>query len=84
MLEMAGLRVPFDVACACLCLLGKTPHLAGICPNLTMVGIKAVSLLTSQLKLGTRGIPEYASRTYVKSFWQDGLSAPGLKTALCS
>ena len=44
--------------------------------NLHMVGVKAVSLLTTLLKSGDRGVPEYASRTYVRSYWQDGASAP--------
>jgi DNA-binding LacI/PurR family transcriptional regulator len=76
LLAQAGLRVPTDIACACLCLLEKSESLAGIYPNLHMVGFKAVSLLTTQLKLGTRGVPDYASRTYVRSSWQDGPSAP--------
>jgi LacI family transcriptional regulator len=72
----AGLRVPDDVACACLCLLEGTAGLAGVFPNLHMVGTKAVSLLTSQLKQGTRGVSPFASSTYVRSRWQDGASAP--------
>jgi len=76
LLAAAGLSIPKDVACACLCLLGQNTELAGIYPNLHMVGLKAVSLLTSQLKLGTRGIAEFASSTYVRSQWRDGPSAP--------
>ncbi|MFT3782169.1 MAG: LacI family DNA-binding transcriptional regulator [Nibricoccus sp.] len=76
LLERAGLRVPKDVACACLCLIDEATHLAGVCPNLHLVGVKAVSLLTSQLKQGTRGVAEFASSTYVRSRWQDGPSAP--------
>jgi LacI family transcriptional regulator len=76
MLESVNLRVPDDVACACLCLIAGQPQLAGVAPNLHMVGIKAVSLLTSQLKQGTRGISEFPSNTYVKSRWVDGATAP--------
>lgn len=76
MLQTAGLKVPEDVACACLCLLEKTGRLAGVCPNLHMVGVKALSLLTTLLKSGDRGVPEFASRTYVRSHWQEGDTAP--------
>jgi len=80
LLADAGLRVPDDVACACLCLQEENPQVAGIYPNLHMVGIKAVSLLTSQLRQGSHGVAEFASSTYVRSRWQDGASAP-FKTA---
>ena len=76
LLKGAGFRVPEDIACACLCLLDKDNRMAGVCPNLHMVGVKAISLLTTLLKSGERGVPEYASRTYVRSYWQDGDSAP--------
>ncbi len=76
LLKAAGFRVPEDVACACLCLLDKNPHLAGVYPNLHMVGAKAISLITTMLKSGDRDVPEFASRTYVRSYWQDGETAP--------
>jgi LacI family transcriptional regulator len=82
LLERAGVRVPRDVACACICLLDENPELAGVYPNLHMVGVKAVSLLTSQLKQGTHGVAEFASSTYVRSRWQDGASAPFKKPVL--
>lgn len=82
LLHNAGLRVPEDVACACLCLPEGNTELAGVQPNLHMVGVKAVSLLTSQLKQGSRGISEFASNTYVRSRWQDGPSAPHLKSPI--
>ncbi len=84
LLAEAGLRVPRDVACACLCLQEENTGLAGIYPNLHMVGIKAVSLLTSQLKQGTQGVAEFSSSTYVRSRWQDGPSAPFKKPVLSS
>ena len=80
----AKLRVPDDVACACLCLLEGATGLAGVCPNLHMVGTKAVSLLTIQLKQGTRGVAPFASSTYVRSRWQDGPSAPWKTAAVLS
>jgi LacI family transcriptional regulator len=76
LLSNAGLRVPQDVACACLCLPEGNIGLAGVHPNLHMVGVNAVSLLTSQLKQGSRGVSEFPSNTYVRSRWQDGASAP--------
>jgi LacI family transcriptional regulator len=76
LLAIAGLRVPRDVACSCLCLMEENTGLAGVFPNLHMVGVKAVSLLTSQLKQGTQGVAEFSSSTYVRSRWQDGPSAP--------
>jgi DNA-binding LacI/PurR family transcriptional regulator len=82
LLVNAGLSVPDEVACACLCLLEDTTGLAGVIPNLNMVGTKAVSLLTSQLKQGTRGVSSFASSTYVRSRWQDGASAPWKKVAV--
>ena len=79
LLTAAGLRVPDDVACACLAL---TEHdvpdqLAGIRPNYRTVGARAISQLATQLKVGDRGVPEFSPQTYVPSKWQDGRSAPG-------
>lgn len=76
MLLSAGLLVPQEVACASLCLLDRSSGLAGVCPNPGVVGAKAVSLVAALLKSGERGVPQFASRTYVKSAWQDGSSAP--------
>ena len=76
LLSSAGFRVPDDVACACLCLLDKNKRLAGVYPNLHMVGARAISLITTMLKSGDRDVPEFASRTYVRSYWQDGETAP--------
>ena len=84
LLSDTGLRAPRDIACACLCLLEENSGLAGIYPNLHMVGIKAVSLLTSQLKQGTQGVAEFSSSTYVRSRWQDGPSAPYKNTVSAS
>ena len=76
MLRSAGLLVPDEVACASLCLLDRDSGLAGVCPNPRVVGAKAVALVAAQLKSGERGVPEFASRTFVKSVWRDGDSAP--------
>ena len=77
MLESQSLRVPHDVACACLCLCGPNrPELAGIRPYLHLLGERAISIVVAQLKTTERGAPEYASSIYVQSVWQDGKSAP--------
>lgn len=77
LLEQAGMRVPADVACACLCLSGGEPAaLAGVRPHLHLVGERAVSIVVTQLKSGQPGLPEVPSSIYVQSTWQDGPSAP--------
>ena len=80
MLRSAGLLVPQEVACASLCLLDRHAGLAGVCPNPGVVGAKAVSIVAALLKSGERGVPQFASRTYVKSSWTDGASAPAKPT----
>jgi len=77
-IEEAGLRVPADVACACLCLCDDSapPGLAGVRPHLHLVGERAVSIVVTQLKSGLPGLPEVPSSIYVQSTWQDGPSAP--------
>lgn len=76
-IEHAGLRVPQDVACACLCLCDAAPaDLAGVRPHLHLVGERAVSIVVTQLKSGQPGLPEIPSSIYVQSTWQDGPSAP--------
>jgi LacI family transcriptional regulator len=76
-IETAGLHVPQDVACACLCLCDAAPvGLAGVRPHLHLVGERAVSIVVTQLKSGQPGLPEVPSSIYVQSTWQDGPSAP--------
>jgi len=77
LLESEGLKVPTDVACACLCLCAPDqPGLAGVRPNLQLIGERAVSIVVAQLKTTERGVPENASSLYVQSVWEDGASAP--------
>lgn len=76
MLAAAGLRVPRDVACVSLCLLKQDGRMAGVYRNPRVIGAKAVALVNTLLKSGERGVPEFASRTYVRSQWHDGESAP--------
>ncbi len=76
-IEAAGLRVPQDVACACLCLCDPMPAgLTGVRPRLDLVGARAVSIVVTQLKSGQIGPAEVPSSIYVQSTWQDGSSAP--------
>lgn len=72
----AGLRVPQDIACACLCLSDPNAQLAGVIQNHHVVGQKAAQTIALSLKTGQRGIPERPSSTYVEGIWQDGSSAP--------
>jgi len=76
MLAATGLRVPEDVACVSLCLLAQDGRMAGVYRNPRVIGAKAVALVNTLLKSGERGVPEFASRTYVRSQWHDGDSAP--------
>lgn len=77
MLEQEGLRVPGQVACASLCICDpRSEPLAGVRPNLRLVGERAVSIVVAQLKSTERGLPEFPSSIYVQSVWQDGPSAP--------
>ena len=77
LLRAEGLRIPDDIACATLCLCDPvTTGLAGIRPNLHLVGERAVSIVVAQLKSTERGLPDFPSSIYVRSVWQDGPSAP--------
>jgi LacI family transcriptional regulator len=77
MLQAEGLKVPSEIACATLCLCDPAPTgLAGIRPNLHLVGERAVSIVVAQLKSTVRGVPDFPSSIYVQSLWQDGASAP--------
>jgi LacI family transcriptional regulator len=77
LLQAEGLRIPEDIACASLCLCDPvTTGLAGVRPNLHLVGERAVSIVVAQLKSTERGLPDFPSSIYVQSVWQDGPSAP--------
>jgi LacI family transcriptional regulator len=77
MLRCEGFNIPDDIACASLCLCDPvTKGLAGVCPNLHLVGERAVSIVVAQLKSTERGLPDFPSSIYVQSVWQDGPSAP--------
>ncbi|HWL17101.1 MAG TPA: LacI family DNA-binding transcriptional regulator [Opitutus sp.] len=71
-----GLKIPDDVAVACLCVCDSDSPLAGIRPHLHLVGERAVSIVVTQLKSTERGLPDFPSSIYVQSTWQDGPTAP--------
>jgi DNA-binding LacI/PurR family transcriptional regulator len=72
----AGLRVPQDIACACLSLSDPNEQLAGVIQNHHVVGQKAAQTIALSLKTGQRGIPMNPSSMYVEGVWKDGPSAP--------
>lgn len=77
MILAAHFRCPEEVACACLCITGKNPALAGIVQNLELVGRRVTSLLAALLREERRGIAPGAATTYVEGRWMPGASAPG-------
>jgi LacI family transcriptional regulator len=77
LLRSEGLKVPDEIACASLCLCEpEATGLAGVRPNLHLVGERAVSIVVAQLRSTERGLPDFPSSIYVQSAWQDGPSAP--------
>ena len=76
LLQAAGFKVPQDIACACLCIREGSDHLTGVRPNYFMIGVKAISQLATQIRVGERGVPEFPPQTYVQSEWQEGNTAP--------
>jgi LacI family transcriptional regulator len=74
LLRAAGVSVPREVACACLCLSHALPGLAGIISQLDQVGKDAVTLLVNLL----HGVPDTSHPTlsYVEGTWHTGASAP--------
>ncbi len=76
LLADAGYHVPDEIACACLCIREGNDALTGVRPHYFMIGVKAVSQLATQIRVGERGIPEFSPQTYVRSEWQEGRSAP--------
>lgn len=72
----AGLRVPRDVACCCLCLSGPDPRLSGVIQNHRIVGQLAAEMLALNLRQGRRGAPDHPSYTYVPGAWNPGRTAP--------
>jgi LacI family transcriptional regulator len=64
------------VACACLCLNGPDPQVAGVVQDHHLVGRRAAETLALLVQNGVRGVPAHPSATYVEGRWHDGPSAP--------
>jgi hypothetical protein len=76
MLECGGLRVPQDVACACLCLDHPNPLLAGTVYNHHTVGQKAVETISLLIKSRPANHQSKLPSLYVEGQWHDASSAP--------
>ena len=74
----AGIRLPDDVAFACLDIPPSMPHVAGVVQNHGLVGQRAMEQLAIMTDAYQRGVPEAQTITYVPGYWQDGVTAPGL------
>ena len=44
--------------------------------SLEVVGERVTSVLAALLRMEQKGIPDFATRTYVRGKWSDGASAP--------
>lgn len=72
----AGVRVPADVAVACLNLAANSPGFAGVVSDHARIGAQAVEQVVGLMRTNQRGLPPTASCTYVPVSWQDGASVP--------
>jgi DNA-binding LacI/PurR family transcriptional regulator len=72
----AGIRLPEDVAFACLDVPPSMPHVAGVVQNHRLVGLRAMEQLAIMTDAYQRGIPEAQTITYIPGYWKDGVTAP--------
>ena len=72
----AGIRLPDDVAFACLDVPPSMPHVAGVVQNHRLVGQRAMEQLAIMSDAYQRGVPEAQTITYIPGYWQDGVTAP--------
>ena len=72
----AGIRLPDDVAFACLDIPPSMPHIAGVVQNHQLVGRRAMEQLIIMADAYQRGVPPAQTITYIPGFWQDGVTAP--------
>ncbi len=80
-----GFKIPEDFAFVSLNLSSRYEHkVAGTNVNDRMVGQVAVNQLNSQLLVGEIGAPEIQQTIIVDTFWEEGHTAPVLKTASAS
>ena len=76
-LKRLGIKVPEDVAFACLSVLeDRHPDFAGLNQNWRMVGAAAVDSVVAQIYRNERGIPECPKTIMVEGFWVEGATAP--------
>jgi DNA-binding LacI/PurR family transcriptional regulator len=74
-LRESGLRVPEDVAFACLL---RRPHhpFSGIDPQTSEVGRQAVDLLVAQVEANRFGLPEVQQMVLLEPKWEEGSTLP--------
>ena len=72
----AGIRLPEDVAFACLDIPPSMPHVSGVVQNHRLVGLRAMQQLAIMTDAYQRGIPESQTITYIPGYWQNGNTAP--------
>ncbi|HTL68754.1 MAG TPA: LacI family DNA-binding transcriptional regulator [Lacunisphaera sp.] len=72
----AGIRLPEDIAFACLDVPPSQPKAAGVVQNHRLVGQRAMEQLAIMCETYQRGVPEAQTITFIPGFWQDGLTAP--------
>lgn len=77
-LALEGVRVPQDVAFACLDLPQDAAGIAGAVPDHARVGAQAVEQVVGLMRTNQRGLPAAASCTFVPIAWRDAESAPPL------
>ncbi len=77
MFATAGIRLPQDVAFACLDVPPSMSHVAGVVQNHRLVGKRAMEQLAIMTDAYQRGVPEAQTITYIPGYWQDGVTAPG-------
>jgi len=80
-LELAGLRVPQDLAFVDIQLETDDGRLAGMRHNSQDVGETAMEVLAAQLRQNRFGVPRLASTTLIEGTWNDGASLPSQKPA---
>jgi len=75
-LRAAGLRVPRDVALACLNLFQRDERRAGMYHDPARTGVVAVDMVTAQLYRNETGLPADPAEVLLNGHWQDGASLP--------
>jgi len=72
----AGIRLPENVAFACLDVPPTMPHVAGVVQNHRLVGQRAMEQLAIMTDAYQRGVPEAQTITFIPGYWQNGVTAP--------